>query len=104
MIAAAALFVAAILVFSRAYNLVIEYFTSPTLSGLVTLLTLALALFAVLAALGFIMYATERRLGNVKVKNALFERLLGHSPEAQLGNAPEAPLGRGQTRPEESRK
>ena len=96
MIAAAALFVAAILVFSRAYNLVIEYFSRPTLDGLVTLVGLALALFVVLAALGFVMYATERSLGNVKVKNALFERLLGH--------APDAPLGRGETRPEESRK
>ncbi len=79
-----AVFVAAILTFSRAYNLLLRYFERPTGGGLATLALLVALLLLELGVLGFIMYATDRRLGNVKVKNALFERLLGHPPDEKL--------------------
>lgn len=84
MILALAAFAVAIVVFSNAYNSVLRFFEQPTELGLIRVVAYVLALIAVLAVLGLIMYATERRLGNVKVKNAFFERLLGYPPDSQL--------------------
>lgn len=81
LLATIAAFGLAIVTFSRAYNAVLRFFEEPTEAKLVNIVVSAVALIAVLMVLGLIMYATERRLGNVKVKNALFERLLGYPAE-----------------------
>ncbi len=77
-------FVGGILVFSSGYNQVLRYLEQPTWTGLAMIaFWLTLLLFFV-ATLGFIMYAVDRKAGNVRVKIALFERLLGYSKEAVL--------------------
>jgi preprotein translocase subunit Sss1 len=74
----------AIAMFSRGYRTVLDFFNVPTLQGLLGITGyLALVIF-LLGILGFIMYATERQAGNVKVKNHLFEKILGHTPDAVL--------------------
>ncbi len=74
----------AIAMFSRGYRTVLDFFNFPTLQGLLGITGyLALVIF-LLGILGFIMYATERQAGNVKVKNHLFEKILGHTPDAVL--------------------
>ena len=74
----------AIAMFSRGYRTVLDFFNVPTLQGLLGITGyLALVIF-LLGILGFIMYATERQAGNVKVKNHLFEKILGHTPDAIL--------------------
>ena len=79
-----ALFIATIAVFSSGYATLMAYFTAPTTSGLVSIMGHLMVLLALIGMLGFIMYATERKAGNVKVKNHLFERLLGYAPDAPL--------------------
>ncbi len=77
-------FVGGILVFSSGYNQVVRYLEQPTWAGLAMIaFWLTLLLFFVVT-LGFIMYAVDRKVGNVRVKIALFERLLGYSKEAIL--------------------
>jgi membrane-anchored glycerophosphoryl diester phosphodiesterase (GDPDase) len=77
-------FVGGILVFSSGYNQVLRYLEQPTWTGLALIaFWLTLLLFFVVT-LGFIMYAVDRKAGNVRVKIALFERLLGYSKEAVL--------------------
>jgi hypothetical protein len=77
-------FAFAIAMFSRGYRSVLNFFDFPTLEGLFTiLLYLAIVIF-LLGILALIMYATERQAGNVKVKNHLFEKILGHAPDAVL--------------------
>ena len=62
----------------------LDFFNFPTLQGLLGITGyLALVIF-LLGILAFIMYATERQAGNVKVKNLLFEKILGHAPDAVL--------------------
>ena len=74
----------AIAMFSRGYATVLRFFDAPTLEGLLGITGyLALVIF-LLGILAFIMYATERQAGNVKVKNHLFEKILGHAPDAVL--------------------
>ena len=74
----------AIAMFSRGYRTVLDFFNFPTLQGLLGITGyLALVIF-LLGILAFIMYATERQAGNVKVKNLLFEKILGHTPDAIL--------------------
>jgi preprotein translocase subunit Sss1 len=74
----------AIAMFSRGYATVLRFFDAPTLEGLLGITGyLALVIF-LLGILAFIMYATERQAGNVKVKNLLFEKILGHAPNAAL--------------------
>ena len=74
----------AIAMFSRGYATVLRFFDAPTLEGLLGITGyLALVIF-LLGILAFIMYATERQAGNVKVKNHLFEKILGHTPAAIL--------------------
>jgi hypothetical protein len=81
------LFVAAIVVFSNGYGTLMRFFAAPTLELLVRFgLWFALEL-VLLTAMGFIMYATDRKAGNVKVKNAFFDRLLGIDPQAEHKNA-----------------
>jgi hypothetical protein len=77
-------FVAAISVFSRGYAALMEFFKLPTTAGLVSVMVYLLILMFLLAVMGFIMYATERKNGNVKVKNHLFERLLGYDKDSML--------------------
>lgn len=84
MIVALAFFTLAIIAFSNAYNSVLRFFEHPTEAGLLRVVTYTIALLGTLTVLGLIMYATERRLGNLKVKNAFFERLLGYAPDAPL--------------------
>ena len=88
LIATIPVFVGAVVMFSRVYNTFLGYIDRPTPLGLLSLFLYTLALLATLTLLGFIMYATERRLGNVKVKNALFERLLGYPKDAELPSRP----------------
>ena len=74
----------AIAMFSRGYRTVLDFFNFPTFQGLLGITGyLALVIF-LLGILAFIMYATERQAGNVKVKNHLFEKILGHAPDAVL--------------------
>jgi hypothetical protein len=74
----------AIAMFSRGYRTVLDFFNFPTFQGLLGITGyLALVIF-LLGILAFIMYATERQAGNVKVKNHLFEKILGHTPDAVL--------------------
>ncbi len=92
LVLSALVFVLCIAVFSRLYATFMQYVNTPTPEGLLNIFVLFAALVLVMTVLGFIMYATERRMGNVKVKNALFERLLGYAPNAVLPKAvlPEA--------------
>lgn len=83
-LASIVLFVAAVMVFSSGYATLVAYFATPTTSGLVSIMGHLMVLLALIGMLGFIMYATERKAGNVKVKNHLFERLLGYAPDAPL--------------------
>lgn len=85
----AVLFVVSVVVFSSGYATLMAYFATPTTSGLVSIMGHLMVLIGLIGMLGFIMYATERRAGNVKVKNHLFERLLGHAPDAPLPSKPE---------------
>ncbi len=79
-----ATFVGGILVFSSGYAQVLQYLNTPTWAGLAMIaFWLALLVFFVVT-LGFIMYAVDRRAGNVKVKIGLFERLLGQDKDAKL--------------------
>ena len=74
----------AIAMFSRGYRTVLDFFNFPTLEGLLgILLYLGIVIF-LLGILALIMYGTERQAGNVKVKNHLFEKILGHAPNAVL--------------------
>jgi hypothetical protein len=93
-----ALFIASMMVFSSGYSTIMTYFATPTLAGLVSIMGHLIALLALITTLGFIMYATERKAGNVKVKNHLFERLLGYAPDAPLPNQAK------HTQPQEVRK
>ncbi len=84
LIASVAVFVGAIFAFSRAYNTLLAFFKQPSLAGLLEIALFVALLFLSIAALGFIMYATDRRKGNIKVKSPFFERLLGYRPDAEL--------------------
>ena len=77
-------FFAAISVFSRGYAALMEFFKLPTTAGLFSVMLYLVILLFLLSVMGFIMYATERKNGNVKLKNQLFERLLGYDKEAVL--------------------
>ena len=77
-------FFAAISVFSRGYGALMEFFKLPTTAGLFSVMLYLVILLFLLSVMGFIMYATERKNGNVKLKNQLFERLLGYDKEAVL--------------------
>jgi hypothetical protein len=70
------LFVLAIIVFSNGYGTLMKFFGTPTLALLLAFAGWFALELLLLSAMGFIMYATDRRAGNVKVKNALFDRLL----------------------------
>jgi Na+/melibiose symporter-like transporter len=77
-------FVAGIVVFSSGYGETVRYLERPTWQGLAMIgFWLVLLLFLV-ATLGFIMYAVDRKAGNVRVKIATFERLLGYPKDALL--------------------
>ena len=91
-------FGAAIVTFSRGYNEVVRYLERPTPEGLLSIVVLLGLLVFLLAVMGFIMYAVDRRVGNVKNKVFLFERLLGYQKDAVLpGSRPEeAALGASQ--------
>ena len=77
-------FGAAIVTFSRGYGEVVRYLERPTPEGLLSIVLLLGLLVFLLGVMGFIMYAVDRRVGNVKNKVFLFERLLGHSKDAVL--------------------
>jgi hypothetical protein len=77
-------FVAAILTFSRVYGEVVRYLGAPTPEGLVTILAFGVLLIVLLGVMAFIIYAVDRRVGNVKNKVFLFERLLGYDKDAVL--------------------
>ena len=77
-------FGAAIVTFSRGYNEVVRYLERPTPEGLGMIVLLLGLLVFLLAVMGFIMYAVDRRVGNVKNKVFLFERLLGYQKDAVL--------------------
>jgi TRAP-type C4-dicarboxylate transport system permease small subunit len=77
-------FLAAIVAFSRGYAEVVTYLGRPTPEGLVGIVFFLVVLVFLLAVLGFIMYAVDRRAGNVKNKVYLFERLLGFRKDAVL--------------------
>lgn len=77
-------FGAAIVTFSRGYNEVVRYLERPTPEGLLNIVLLLGLLVFLLAVMGFIMYAVDRRVGNVKNKVFLFERLLGYQKDAVL--------------------
>ena len=77
-------FGAAIATFSRGYGEVVRYLERPTPEGLLSIVLLLGLLVFLLAVMGFIMYAVDRRVGNVKNKVFLFERLLGYSKDAVL--------------------
>jgi Na+/melibiose symporter-like transporter len=82
-------FVAGIVVFSSGYGETVRYLERPTWQGLAMIgFWLVLLLFLV-ATLGFIMYAVDRKAGNVRVKIATFERLLGYPKDAVLPEARE---------------
>jgi hypothetical protein len=83
------LFIVSVMVFSSGYATLMAYFGAPTTSGLVSIMGHLMVLLALIGMLGFIMYATERKAGNVKLKNHLFERLLGYAPDAPLPNQAE---------------
>jgi preprotein translocase subunit Sss1 len=100
-IVAIATFVAAILTFSRGYGEVLRYFDRPTPQGLVTIILLLALLVFLIGVMGFIMYAVDRRVGNVKNKVHLFERLLGHNKDAVL---PDSEQGSQEQRPQEAKK
>ena len=77
-------FGAAIVTFSRGYGEVVRYLERPTPEGLLNIVLLLGLLVFLLAVMGFIMYAVDRRVGNVKNKVFLFERLLGYQKDAVL--------------------
>lgn len=77
-------FGAAIVTFSRGYNEVVRYLERPTPEGLAMIVLLLGLLVFLLGVMGFIMYAVDRRVGNVKNKVFLFERLLGYQKDALL--------------------
>lgn len=77
-------FGAAIVTFSRGYGEVVRYLERPTPAGLLNIVLLLGLLVFLLAVMGFIMYAVDRRVGNVKNKVFLFERLLGFERDAPL--------------------
>jgi hypothetical protein len=83
-------FVVAIAVFSRGYGTVLRFFDAPTLEGLGSIVAYLGLVILLLGILALIMYATERQAGNVKVKNLLFEKILGHAPDAALPGSPAA--------------
>lgn len=89
-------FFAAISVFSRGYAALMEFFKLPTTAGLFSVMLYLVILLFLLSVMGFIMYATERKNGNVKLKNQLFERLLGYDKEAVLPT-PKAPQDQKET-------
>jgi hypothetical protein len=74
----------AIAMFSRGYRTVLDFFNFPTLEGLFGILFYLAIVIFLLGILALIMYGTERQAGNVKVKNHLFEKILGHAPDAVL--------------------
>jgi hypothetical protein len=74
----------AIAFFSRGYATVLKFFEFPTLEGLLGIFAYLAIVIFLLGILALIMYATERQAGNVKVKNFLFEKILGHTPDAVL--------------------
>jgi preprotein translocase subunit Sss1 len=77
-------FAATILTFSRGYAEVVRYLARPTPAGLGLIALLLVMLIFLLGVMGFIMYAVDRRAGNVKMKVNLFERLLGFEKDATL--------------------
>jgi hypothetical protein len=77
-------FGAAILTFSRVYGEVVRYLTRPTPEGLVTIIGFSVLLLFLLGVMAFIIYAVDRRAGNVKNKVHVFERLLGFDKNAEL--------------------
>jgi hypothetical protein len=85
-----AVFVVAIAVFSRGYGTVLRFFDAPTLEGLLSIVAYLSVVILLLGILALIMYATERQAGNVKVKNLLFEKILGQTPDAVLPGSPVA--------------
>ena len=82
-------FVAGILVFSSGYGETVRYLERPTWMGLFMIGFWLLVLLFLVATLGFIMYAVDRKAGNVRVKIATFERLLGYDKDAILPESPE---------------
>jgi uncharacterized membrane protein len=76
MILTLVLFILAILVFSSGYGTLMKFFGAPSLELLLGFAAWFALELLILSAIGFIMYAADRRAGNVKVKNALFDRLL----------------------------
>jgi hypothetical protein len=78
----------AIAMFSRGYRTVLDFFNFPTFQGLLGITGYLAIVIFLLGILALIMYATERQAGNVKVKNFLFEKILGHSPDTVLPGSP----------------
>jgi hypothetical protein len=74
----------AIAMFSRGYRTTLDFFNVPTLEGLFGILFYLAIVVFLLGILALIMYGTERQAGNVKIKNHLFEKILGHAPDAVL--------------------
>jgi hypothetical protein len=70
------LFVLAIMVFSSGYGTLMKFFGNPSLELLMVFAGWFALELILLSMIGFIMYAADRRAGNVKIKNALFDRLL----------------------------
>lgn len=86
-----ATFVGGIMVFSSGYGEVVRYLEQPTWTGLAMIAFWLVLLIFFVVTLGFIMYAVDRRVGNVKVKIGLFERLLGFTKDAILPEARVSP-------------
>jgi hypothetical protein len=77
-------FIGGIVTFSNGYNAVLRYLEAPTWLGLGMIAFWLVSLLFLIGVMGLIMYATDRRAGNVKVKIYLFERLLGYDRNAEL--------------------
>ncbi len=77
-------FIGGIVAFSNGYNAVLRYLESPTWLGLSMIAFWLVLLLFLIGLMGFIMYVTDRKVGNVKVKIHLFERLLGYDKNAEL--------------------
>ncbi len=80
-------FVAGIVVFSSGYAEVVRYLERPTWVGLALIAFWFVLLIFLVVSLGFIMYAVDRKAGNVKVKISVFEKLLGYKADAVLPEA-----------------
>jgi preprotein translocase subunit Sss1 len=83
-IIAIASFIGGIVTFSNGYGAVVRYLETPTWLGLLMIAFWLVLLLFLIGVMGFIMYVTDRKVGNVKVKIHLFERLLGFDKNAEL--------------------